>query len=344
MHESKFYKKLNSSQVQCHLCHQSCIINDTQKGLCGVRQNQKGTLYSLNYAKAIAEHIDPIEKKPFFHFLPGSTSLSVATVGCNFKCLHCQNADISQASKNNNLEIIGEELLPEQIVEHAVYNNCQSIAYTYTEPTIFYEYAYDTMKLAKEKNIKNAWVTNGYIQPEPLKQIAPLLDGANVDLKAFSEDFYKRICGAKLKPVLETLKLMKKLNIWVEVTTLIIPGLNDKTNELKKLAEFINNELGSETPWHISAFYPTYKLLEPGSTPSGTIHRASEIGSEAGLKYVYSGNLPGDNQENTFCPKCNELNIKRTGYTVERFDENGKCRKCGKALDIIDNHLKMIYK
>ena len=208
MKEAKFYQKLESNQAQCLLCHQNCLINNGQRGVCGVRKNQKGILYSLNYGKAIAEHIDPIEKKPFLHFLPGTQSLSVATVGCNFRCLHCQNADISQASKFKITEMPGEDLSPEQIVNHALTNNCESISYTYTEPTVFYEYALDTIKIAKAKGLKNNWVTNGYIKPDPLKEIAPLLNAANVDLKAFSEDFYKRICGAKLKPVLETLKLM----------------------------------------------------------------------------------------------------------------------------------------
>lgn len=327
--EAILYEKI-SNKIKCNACNHRCLIVDGNKGICGVRENEKGKLYTLVYGKAIAENIDPVEKKPFFHFMPGTKSLSIATVGCNFKCLHCQNADISQ-----NRDIRGRELSPEEVVKHALENNCPSIAYTYTEPTIFIEYALDIMKLAKGRGLKNIWVSNGYMTKETLDLITPYLDAINVDLKGFTEKFYQEVCGAKLAPVLENLKRIKKKKIWLEVTTLLIPTKNDSSKDLKNIAEFIKKELGYKTPWHISRFFPTYKMIDLLPTKVGTIRKAVEIGREAGLKYVYSGNVPGDSFEDTYCPKCKEKMIDRTGYSVEQFDDNGKCNKCGESLDII---------
>jgi len=257
--EAVLYKKLAENKVRCEVCNHRCFIDDKKKGICGVRKNEGGKLYSLVYGKAIAENIDPIEKKPFFHFLPGTKSYSIATVGCNFRCRHCQNADISQISKERAFKdsdlILGKDLPPEKVVENALNNNCSSIAYTYTEPTIFLEYALDTMKLAKKKGLKNNWVSNGYMTKKTLDLISPYLDAINVDLKGFDEDFYLEVCGAKLAPILENLKIIKRKKIWLEVTTLLIPTKNDSPKELKKIADFIVKELGPETPWHISRFF-----------------------------------------------------------------------------------------
>lgn len=330
MKEAMFYDKLNGD-VKCSLCSHRCTISDGKRGICGVRENRDGILYSLVYGKAIAAHVDPVEKKPFFHFRPGSLSYSIATVGCNFRCKHCQNWDISQAPREGG--ILGEDLEPERIVELAKQSNCESIAYTYTEPTIFFEYAYDTSKLAKKQGIDNLFVTNGFMSEESLKEIKPYLDAANVDLKGFTEKFYRETCGARLEPVLDSLKRMKKLGIWVEVTTLIIPSLNDSLDELRQIAEFIKNELGEETPWHISRFYPQYKLNHLPQTDIEIIHNAREIGLDVGLRYVYAGNLPGDAGENTYCFNCDELLVKRYAFSIlENKIVDSKCPVCGAKI------------
>lgn len=338
MKESYLYKKLENKKVQCNTCSHRCVIAPENFGVCGVRKNIDGKLFALNYGKAISESIDPIEKKPFFHFLPGTHSLSVATVGCNLRCGNCQNWQISQLVKTDKSMLdVGQNLSPEEIVADAVKNKCPSISYTYTEPTIFLEYALDTMKLSKEKNIKNTWVSNGFMSNETLEMIAPYLDAANVDLKSFDDEFYKTACGARVEPILENLKRMKKTGIWIEITTLIIPTLSDNKKMLEKIAKFIFNNLGSETPWHISAFSGeiSYKMRNIPDTPIETIHKACDIGKKAGLKYVYAGNIPGNSKENTYCPKCGELAIERIGFYIKRFDRDGKCEKCGESLDII---------
>jgi len=332
MREAKFYEKLKDGKVKCQLCPHQCVISQDKRGICGVRENKEGKLYSLVYEKTISWAIDPIEKKPLYHFYPGEAAFSFATVGCNFTCLYCQNYTISQLPKKNK-EIPGEKISPERIVEITRRKGASIIAYTYTEPTIFYEYAYDTCKLASSYGIKNVFVTNGYIMPEPLKEISPFLDGANVDLKSMRKDFYRRICGGKLEAVLESIKLMKELGIWVEITTLIIPDLNDSDEELGEIAKFIAN-LQDTTPWHISRFYPAYKMGNYPPTPVETLHRARKIGLEKGLKYVYIGNVPGDEGENTFCPECGRVLIKRRGFWIEKIDiENGKCKWCGTKIE-----------
>ncbi len=332
--EAYLYKPLNEKKVKCNLCNHRCVIKNGRRGICGVRENQEGTLKTLVYGKLIANHIDPIEKKPLFHFMPGSLSYSIATVGCNFKCLFCQNADISQMPSDHNGMITGDLYTPEDVVDAAVKGNCKSIAYTYTEPTIYFEFAFDTAKLAHAKGIKNVFVTNGYMTSEALQMISPYLDAANVDLKAFNASFYKDVVKARLEPVKETLKLMKSLGIFVEVTTLLIPGLNDDKHELEMLAEFLVKSLGPETPWHISRFHPTYKLLDRPSTPLETLIMAREIGIKSGLKYVYTGNVPGDDGENTFCYKCKNMLIDRWGFYVRKnLIENGKCAYCGAHID-----------
>lgn len=340
MRQALFYEKLKDKKIKCNLCNHFCLITDGRRGLCGVRENKDGQLDTLVYGKVIASHVDPIEKKPLFHFLPGTESYSIATVGCNFRCSFCQNADVSQASKEGYFfqkkEIPGEDITPEKIVREAIHNNCPSISYTYTEPTIFAEFALDTMKLARKEGLKNVWVSNGYTSQEALKVIVPYLDAVNIDLKFFRDDLYLRICGAHLDPVLETLKFYKKHKVWLEITTLLIPGQNDDEEQLADIAEFIAKELDEETPWHLSRFFPMYQMTGVSPTPEETIYRAREIGKKAGLKYIYGGNLPGDAMENTFCPKCNELVIRRHGYSIERLDAKRKCPKCREKIDLIE--------
>ncbi len=338
MKESYLYKKLENNKVQCSTCSHRCFIAPENFGICGVRKNIDGKLYALNYERLISESIDPIEKKPLFHFLPGTHSLSLATVGCNFRCGNCQNWQISQLVKTDkSLLEIGQKLSPKEIVDNAIKNKCQSIAYTYTEPTIFLEYALDTMKLAKKKGIKNVWITNGFMSNETLNMIAPYLDAMNVDLKSFDDEFYKTYCGARVGPILENLKQIKKLGIWNEVTTLIIPNLSDNEKMLENIAKFIFNELGSGTPWHVTAFSGaiSWKMRDIPDTSVEIIHKAYKIGKKTGLKYVYAGNIPGNSKENTYCPKCNELAIERIGFYIKRFDKKGKCAKCGESLDIV---------
>lgn len=328
MKEAMLYEKIGDKKVQCNLCAHQCKINEGKKGICLVRENRDGILYTLVYGRTISQHVDPIEKKPLFNFYPGTTAYSIATVGCNFKCQFCQNWEISQMVRDEHL-IMGNEASPESIVENAKKYGSKSIAYTYTEPTIFFEYAYDTAKLAHEVDIKNVFVTNGYMTEEAIKKFEPYLDAANVDLKSFSDDFYRKLCGAKLQPVLDALKLMKKLGIWVEVTTLIIPTLNDSPEELREIAKFIVNELGEGTPWHISRFYPAYNLRDKPPTSIETIHEAREIGLNEGLKYVYEGNVPGSTGENTYCPNCKNLVIQRWGYQIiNKATKDGKCPYC----------------
>lgn len=342
MKESYLYQKLNKNQVRCQTCAHHCLINPGQRGICGVRENIEGKLFLLTYGQAIAEHLDPIEKKPFFHFLPGSYSLSIAAAGCNLRCANCQNWDISQASKqpkiiSQQIQQMGFALLPNKIVQDALEQKAPSISYTYTEPTIFLEYALDTMELARQEGLKNTWVSNGFMSKEALELIAPYLDAANVDLKSFDDEFYQKNCGARLQPILETLRLMKKLGVWLEITTLIIPTLSDDQKMLQQIAQFIKKELGEETPWHVTQFSGeiSWKLQGLPQTPIETLKKAAQIGLEAGLKYVYSGNVPGLASEDTYCPRCHELNIDRTGYHIVRFDKQGKCYKCSESLNIV---------
>jgi pyruvate formate lyase activating enzyme len=339
MRESLFYKKLDGKRVQCQACNHYCQIAPGSRGVCGVRENRDGKLYSLVYGKIAAKNIDPIEKKPLFHFFPGTKSLSIATVGCNFRCLYCQNADIAQLPKENILfqqeNVPGINLTPENVVSEALLSGTLSISYTYSEPTIFIEFALETMRLAQKKKIKNIWVTNGYTSKEVLKEALPYLDAANIDIKGFTEEFYNKVCGAKLKPVLETAKAMKRAGVWVEITTLVVPGQNDTGEHFKGIAKFIANELGKETPWHISKFFPTYKLGNLSPTPPSSMLQAYELGKKAGLQYVYLGNLPLAEYETTVCPNCGEKVIERTGYEIVRRDKNGKCAECGENLNLI---------
>lgn len=331
MKEAMFYEKEEGNKVKCTLCPHGCVILPEKRGICGVRENQEGRLFSLVYGKAISLAIDPIEKKPLYHFYPGSSILSFATIGCNMKCLNCQNYSISQIAPGESIE--GRAILPGEIVKLAKERNCKSIACTYTEPTIFYEYAYETARLASKEGIKNVFVTNGYINPEPLKAIKSWLDAANVDLKSFREETYLKTCKAKLEPVLKTIELMKELGIWVEVTTLIIPGVNDSEEELEEIANFISS-LGKDIPWHLSRFYPAYRLTDRPQTPLKTLHQARDIGKKVGLRYVYTGNVPGDEGENTYCWSCGKLIIERYGFSLLSYRiKDSSCEFCGAKID-----------
>jgi pyruvate formate lyase activating enzyme len=289
--EAVLYKKEAERMVACNLCHQRCRIAPSKYGICGVRRNVDGTLYTQVYGEVIASHVDPIEKKPLHHFLPGSLSYSIATLGCNFRCGFCQNWQISQSNKRDSSEIPGYELKPEEVIREAVKAGCKSISYTYTEPTVYFEYAYNTAKLARAAGLKNIFVTNGYMTKEALKMINPYLDACNVDLKSFSDKFYKNICGGSLGPVLDSIRLMKELGIWVEVTTLIIPKKNDSKKELNDIAMFIAG-LDKDMPWHVSRFHPDYEFEDHAPTPLKTLKMACDIGRRAGLKHVYPGNVP----------------------------------------------------
>ncbi len=331
MKEAMFYERLAGKKVKCSLCAHYCVISEKKLGKCGVRENCDGTLYSNVYGKIISTNIDPIEKKPLFHFYPASTSFSIATVGCNFRCMHCQNFDIAHYPEKND-DMPGNDATPEQIVDAAEKSGCKSISYTYTEPTIFFEFAYDCARLAHSRGIKNVFVSNGYTGPEAVRTIAPYLDANNIDLKG-DDNFYKKVCGARLQPVLNTIKLMKELKVWVEITTLIIPSYNDSDDTFRWIAEFIKS-VDPAIPWHVTQFYPTYKILDQPRTSTAALSRAREIGLETGLKYVYEGNIPGKGWENTYCPNCRELIIERSGFhvTLNKIN-NSACFKCNIGID-----------
>ncbi|HEY6010221.1 MAG TPA: AmmeMemoRadiSam system radical SAM enzyme [Nitrospirota bacterium] len=326
------FQKLEGDKVRCGLCSHRCLIAPGKRGICAVRENRDGVLYTLVYDKVIARNIDPIEKKPLFHFLPGSRSYSLATPGCNFRCKHCQNADISQLPRDHGGTIVGDHVTPEAIVESALRQGCASISYTYTEPTIYFELAYDTAKLAVQAGLRNVFVTNGYITPEALGEIRPYLHAANIDLKGFTEEFYRNICGAKLQHVLDAIKLYKEFGIWIELTTLVIPGLNDSDEELREIARFIKS-VDENIPWHVSRFHPTYLLMDKPITPVATLKRARQIGLDSGLRYVYEGNVPGEGEE-TFCWNCKKSLVKRIGFSVlENSIKNGVCGSCGAKIE-----------
>lgn len=358
MREAMLYEKLEEKKVRCRLCAHRCLILPEKTGICGVRRNIDGILYSLAYGKAIAANIDPIEKKPLFHFQPGTQSFSLATAGCNFRCAFCQNWDISQLAKEKSQalrpfpkpgfgelassgelgpekprseEFPGFDLSPEKIVERALAEGCASIAYTYTEPTIFFEYAYDTAKLAQAKGLKNVFVTNGYQTPETIEKMTGLIDAANIDLKSFRDKYYREICGARLEPVLEGIKGMHRAGIWIELTTLVVPEQNDSEEELIDIAEFIV-QVDKNIPWHISRFHPDYQMGDSYPTPLETLEKAAEIGKKAGLNFVYLGNIPGDPLESTYCPKCSEMIIKRFGYSTENLLDGNLCPHCAHEI------------
>ena len=317
-------------KVRCKLCNWRCLIDEGKLGRCCVRKNIDGVLYSLNYNKVCSANPDPIEKKPLFHFQPGTSSFSIATMGCNFRCSFCQNWQISQAAIEDG-RINGQTISPDKIVEAAVRYDCKSIAYTYTEPTIFMELCNDCGRLAKEKGLANVFVSNGFMSREAIDFAGEWLNGINVDLKSFSEDYYKRLCKASLQPVLDTISyIANQTNIWLEITTLLVPGENDSEDELKRLADFIVSKLGPDVPWHISRFRPDYKYTDSGPTPVSTLERAGQIGKSAGLHYIYLGNVPGAKAESTFCYKCGRVLIERVGYHISaNHITNSCCPDCG---------------
>lgn len=290
MKEAILYEKLDNNIVKCVACNTYCNIPEGRKGVCGVRENIDGELFSLNYGKTVAKNIDPIEKKPLYHFMPGTKTYSFAAAGCNFHCNWCQNWQISQSPRLGS-QVEGIEISPEEHVENALKSGCPSISYTYTEPTIYVEYALDTMKLAKEKGLKNIWVTNGYMTIETLEVISPYLDAANVDFKGINHGVYEKYCGGKAEPVMKTLKFLGKVGIHYEITTLIIPGINDMKEDLEKIANFIVKELNPNVPWHISRFFPSWKMIDTSATPLETLEMARRIGSEAGIKHIHIGNV-----------------------------------------------------
>lgn len=318
-----------SKKVQCELCPTECVLEDYQVGGCKVRINKGGVLYSLVYGKPCAVAVDPIEKKPFFHFLPATTAFSIATAGCVLGCKFCQNWQISQAKPE---ETDNQDLMPDEVVRQAIFYNCKTITYTYTEPTVFYEYMYDTAKIAKNLDLKNAMHTCGYINEKPLLELTRYMDAADVDLKAFTEDFYNRICGGRLKPVLEALVLLKKQGVWLEITNLVIPTLNDDMLKIKEMCKWIAENLGTDVPLHFSRFFPYYKLKDLPPTPFETLKDARNTAIDAGLKYVYIGNLRSE-AENTYCPGCKKLLIERIGYNVKSNNiKNKRCIFCGTVI------------
>jgi pyruvate formate lyase activating enzyme len=327
MIEAMFYEKIAKGRVRCHLCAHRCVIADGRLGVCQVRKNLNGTLHTLVFGRTISQHVDPVEKKPLYHFYPGSRSFSIATPGCNFRCQWCQNADIAHMPRERGL-IAGHKASPQQIVADARASHCRSIAYTYTEPTIFAEYAFDTARMAHAAGIANVYVTNGYMTSEMLETFHPFLDGANVDLKSFRKKTYNRYIGGGLGPVLDNMKSMKRLGIWLEVTTLVIPGLNDDPDELRGIAQFVAQDLGPETPWHLSRFFPTYSMTDRPPTPVDTLRLAQDVGLDEGLRYVYLGNVAGES--NTSCHQCGRLLIRRRGYWIgENNVDDGRCPTCG---------------
>lgn len=326
IHEALFWERTEGKKGQCQLCAHQCRIPEAGFGVCGVRQNIDGTLFTHVYGEVIAANIDPVEKKPLYHFLPGSLIYSVATIGCNFKCGFCQNWQISQVRADGD-SVPGRRLMPAEIVSEARRNRCLSIAYTYTEPTIFFEYAFDTARLAREAGLRNVFVTNGYMTRQALETIGPYLDAANVDLKSFSDDFYRRTCKARLQPVLDTIAAMKALGVWVEVTTLVVPGENDSEEELRRIAGFLAR-IDVRIPWHISRFHPDYEFQDRAATPVETLLSAREIGRAAGLHNVYLGNVTEGSD--TYCPRCRERVIDRRYMGLKELRlAGGRCPACG---------------
>jgi len=332
--EAYLYERKEDGNVKCLLCNHYCRIKEGKRGVCRVRICSGGKLVTLVYDHIIAIHGDPIEKKPFFHFLPGSTSLSIATVGCNFHCDFCQNHAISQYPRYSD-QIPGDALSPDEIVTAALLRGHKSISYTYTEPTVFFELAYDTGVLAREKGLRNNFVSNGYMSKEAVERAVDFLDAANIDLKSFSDEFYQTYCGAKLQPVLNSIQQLKQAGVQLEITTLIIPDLNSSPKELRQIADFIVS-VDSSIPWHVSAFHPDYKMHDRRRTSPPLLENAYDVGKEAGLKYIYCGNVPGHPLENTRCPECDAVLIERRGFSVfSNKLSKPFCPACGSRIEIL---------
>jgi len=333
MIKARLWKPLMDGMVQCRLCNHYCLIDQGERGTCGVRENRDGTLYSLNYGKIAALNLDPIEKKPLYHFQPGTRTFSFATMGCNLSCTFCQNWSLSQPPRMDG-RIKGQEATPEELVAEALRHEATSISYTYSEPTIFFELMQDTARLAKENGLKNIMVSNGYMSRECLTELAPYIDAINVDLKGFTDTFYRDISGAHLKPVLDNLQAIKHdLKWWLEVTTLLIPGRNDSKEELDHLTDFLATKIGTDTPWHISRFHPDFKMTDATPTSGDSLTLAYDFGKAKGLKYVYIGNMPGMNRQDTWCPGCGQKLISRSGFALRTSGiRDGQCTKCGTII------------
>jgi len=329
--EAMYYEKIDEKTIQCHLCSRNCVLSDGMTGFCRVRAPQGGKHYSLVYANPTAVHVDPIEKKPLFHFLPATTAFSIATAGCNFRCKYCQNWQISQFSPE---ETNNYYLPPQGVVDKAVEYKCRTIAYTYTEPSVFYEYMLDTAKLAKIRGIKNMYHSNGSLNPEPAEELSLYLDAADIDLKAFDQEFYGSVCEGYLETVLNTLKILRKNNVWVEITTLVVPTLNDDMGRIKQMCIWIKENLGEDTPLHFSRFHPQYKLMNLPATPVSTLEKAREVAMVTGLNFVYIGNVPGHLAESTYCPRCKKPVIRRVGYAILEInlDSQGRSKCCNYSI------------
>jgi len=332
--EARFWKEIDKQTLKCTLCAHECKIKNGQKGICGVRRNENGQLKTLIYGSVSSMAVDPIEKKPFFHFYPGSQAFSLGTIGCNFKCLNCQNYSIS-AAKYDSIHV--EDVMPERAIHLAKSKGCQGIAWTYNEPTIWHEYTYDSAKLAKSSGLYTAYVTNGYISEGALKDISPFLDAMNVDVKSFDENFYKKVCKAKLRPVMKTCELAKELNIHLEITYLVIPGYNDNLEEIKRFCKWVVEKLGDDTAIHFSRFHPDYLLTDAPITPFETLQRIFECAKEIGILFPYIGNVEHGEYENTVCPSCGGTCIERYGFTVSKKGlKEDKCVNCGRKLPIVN--------
>jgi len=331
--KARFWEKLDNNIVQCNLCAHNCKIKNDKTGICGVRRNHGGNLETLIYGSCSSVAADPIEKKPLYHFHPGTSAFSIGTVGCNFRCLHCQNYSISTADASFPYF---RELTSEETVLLAKQYACDGIAYTYNEPTIWYEFTFDSARLAKKKGLYTVYVTNGYISEEPLRELSSFLDAMNVDVKAFKDGFYRKICKARLKPVLKTCELAKELDIHLELTYLVIPGYNDSVDEVKQFCSWVVDKLGKDVPVHFSRFHPDYKMQDVPITPMEVLLRVYDVAKESGVSFVYLGNVPHGNYENTYCPVCGNLCIERNSYSVNLDGfYNGKCSKCGSTLPVV---------
>jgi pyruvate formate lyase activating enzyme len=328
--EARFYKKLKELKIECQLCPRGCSVADLERGYCGCRENRGGTYYTLVYSRPCALHVDPIEKKPLFHYLPGTNAFSLATAGCNIECKFCQNWNISQFRPE---QVKAYYVPPQKVVELSKEYDCPTIAYTYSEPVVFYEYMYDIAALAKQKKIGSVIISNGYIHSEPLKELCQQLTGVKIDLKAFTEKFYKEYCSGELKPVLDTLLLLKKIGIWFEIVVLLIPNLNDEPSEIEQMTKWIKAELGPDIPVHFTRYYPTYKITNIPPTSVKTLERAQEIAKKNGLHYAYVGNVPGHPGEHTYCPKCGKKIIERTGFKIlQNHINQGRCAFCQEEI------------
>jgi pyruvate formate lyase activating enzyme len=327
--EALFYTKV-SDGLKCQKCPHECLLSDNESGFCRSRVNRGGKLYSIAYGNPCAVHVDPIEKKPFYHFLPTTKAFSIAVAGCNFRCLNCQNWQISQFSPE---ETENFDLMPDKIVEQCLESKCESIAYTYSEPTTFYEYAYDTAKLARETGIKNLLKSNGYINEAPLRKLCKVLDAANIDLKIFNDDTYSKLSTGKLEPVLKTLIVLEEEGVWLEITNLVIPNWTDNLDTIKRMCVWLVKNKLQDCPLHFSRFTPLYKLTQLPLTPIQILEKARNIALEAGIKYVYIGNIPAHQAENTYCSKCKKIIIERKGFTIQKNHLNsGKCMFCGETI------------